>query len=182
MLVPGYRPALRLTWRAMFAALLTGGTLLFLSALGTRLTLAALPDAKARAGSQQDSNQPVVSTEAPFAATLKTMTFKLEHPIGQAALRQALAAAGVQLPTIVFFYTDSGVFLVRGTPEHLALVNGVVRQLYGYSTNNAAANARNFIASLQRESAGSQAEDPNRLFMRTFKLDKSLFFRPCRRP
>ena len=41
MLVPGYRPALRLTWRAMFAALLTGGALLFLSALGTRVTIAA---------------------------------------------------------------------------------------------------------------------------------------------
>ena len=42
LLVPGYRPALRLTWRAMLVALLAGGTLLFLSAFGTRATVAAI--------------------------------------------------------------------------------------------------------------------------------------------
>ena len=42
MLVPGYRPALRLTWRAMLVALFVGGGLLFLSALGTRVTVAAI--------------------------------------------------------------------------------------------------------------------------------------------
>jgi beta-lactamase regulating signal transducer with metallopeptidase domain len=36
LLVPGYRPALRLTWRAMLAAICVGGTLLFLSAVGAR--------------------------------------------------------------------------------------------------------------------------------------------------
>jgi len=42
MLVPGYRPKLRLTWRAMLLALFVGGGLLFLSALGTRVTVAAI--------------------------------------------------------------------------------------------------------------------------------------------
>ena len=42
LLVPGYRPALRLTWRAMLVALFVGGGLLFLSALGTRFTVAAI--------------------------------------------------------------------------------------------------------------------------------------------
>jgi beta-lactamase regulating signal transducer with metallopeptidase domain/type II secretory pathway component GspD/PulD (secretin) len=42
MLVPGYRPTLRLTWRAMLMALLVGGGLLFLSALGTQATVAAI--------------------------------------------------------------------------------------------------------------------------------------------
>jgi beta-lactamase regulating signal transducer with metallopeptidase domain/type II secretory pathway component GspD/PulD (secretin)/uncharacterized GH25 family protein len=42
LLVPGYRPALRLTWRAMLVALCVGGGLLFLSALGTRVTVAAV--------------------------------------------------------------------------------------------------------------------------------------------
>jgi beta-lactamase regulating signal transducer with metallopeptidase domain len=42
LLVPGYRPSLRLTWRAMLAALLSGSVLLFLSALGTRFTVAAI--------------------------------------------------------------------------------------------------------------------------------------------
>jgi len=42
MLVPGYRPTLRLTWRAMAMALLVGGGLLFLSAIGTRIAVAAV--------------------------------------------------------------------------------------------------------------------------------------------
>src|SRR5208283_2158814 len=42
LLVPGYRPALRLTWRALAAALFVGGGLLFLSALGTRVAVAAI--------------------------------------------------------------------------------------------------------------------------------------------
>ena len=48
MLVPGYRPALRLTWRAMLAALFVGSGLLFLSALGTRATVAAMLSPQAR--------------------------------------------------------------------------------------------------------------------------------------
>ncbi len=42
LLVPGYRPALRLTWRAMLASLIVGGTLLVLSAVGTRSTVGAM--------------------------------------------------------------------------------------------------------------------------------------------
>ena len=42
LLVPGYRPALRLTWRAMLASLIVGGTLLVLSAVGTRSTVGAI--------------------------------------------------------------------------------------------------------------------------------------------
>jgi protocatechuate 3,4-dioxygenase beta subunit len=42
LLVPGYRPALRLTWRALLGTLFVGGGLLFLSALGTRFTVAAI--------------------------------------------------------------------------------------------------------------------------------------------
>lgn len=42
LLVPGYQPALRLTWRAMLLAMLTGGGLLFLSAVGARMTVAAI--------------------------------------------------------------------------------------------------------------------------------------------
>jgi len=41
VLVPGYRPSLRLTWRAMLAALLAGGLVLGLLATGTRETIAA---------------------------------------------------------------------------------------------------------------------------------------------
>ena len=41
VLVPGYRPSLRLTWRAMLAALVAGSVLLGLLAAGTRETVAA---------------------------------------------------------------------------------------------------------------------------------------------
>jgi beta-lactamase regulating signal transducer with metallopeptidase domain len=41
LLVPGYRPALRLTWRAMLTSLMMGGVLLVVSAVGTRVTIAA---------------------------------------------------------------------------------------------------------------------------------------------
>lgn len=42
LLVPGYRPLLRLTWRAMLLALFAGAVLLFLSAAATRMTVAAV--------------------------------------------------------------------------------------------------------------------------------------------
>jgi uncharacterized GH25 family protein len=42
LLVPGYRPALRLTWCALLAALFVGGGLLFLSAIGARVAVAAI--------------------------------------------------------------------------------------------------------------------------------------------
>jgi beta-lactamase regulating signal transducer with metallopeptidase domain len=42
LLVPGYRPALRLTWRAMLAAMCISGTLLFLSAMGARNVVGAV--------------------------------------------------------------------------------------------------------------------------------------------
>ncbi len=42
VLVPGFRPALRLTWRAMLASLLVGGMLLFLSAVGARNVVGAV--------------------------------------------------------------------------------------------------------------------------------------------
>ncbi len=42
LVVPGYRPTLRLTWRAMLTSLLFGGALLVLSAVGTRNTVGAI--------------------------------------------------------------------------------------------------------------------------------------------
>jgi beta-lactamase regulating signal transducer with metallopeptidase domain/type II secretory pathway component GspD/PulD (secretin) len=42
LLVPGYRPRLRLTWRAMLGSLFVGAALLVLSAIGTRVTVAAI--------------------------------------------------------------------------------------------------------------------------------------------
>lgn len=42
LLVPGYRPALRLTWRAMLTSLLIGSALLVFLAVGTRNTVGAI--------------------------------------------------------------------------------------------------------------------------------------------
>lgn len=42
LLIPGYRPTLRLTWRAMLTAMCVGGTLLFLSAMGARNVVGAV--------------------------------------------------------------------------------------------------------------------------------------------
>jgi beta-lactamase regulating signal transducer with metallopeptidase domain len=67
MLVPGYRPALRLTWRAMIAALLAGGVLLCLSALGTRITVAEmLPSPKS---SNPTSNEAAGNGQIPVSPT-----------------------------------------------------------------------------------------------------------------
>jgi beta-lactamase regulating signal transducer with metallopeptidase domain/uncharacterized GH25 family protein len=48
LLVPGYCPALQLTWRALLAALFAGGAVLILSALGVRATVAAIPSPQQR--------------------------------------------------------------------------------------------------------------------------------------
>ncbi len=56
LLVPGYRPALRLTWRAMLAAIVVGGTLLFLSAVGARSTVGAVMSARDGATKESSTN------------------------------------------------------------------------------------------------------------------------------
>ena len=65
LLVPGYRPALRLTWRAMLAAIVVGGVLLFLSAMGARNVVGAVATNTKPAASETTTNavvgSPVVS-------------------------------------------------------------------------------------------------------------------------
>jgi len=50
LLVPGYRPSLRLTWRAMAAAFALGAVLLVLSAEGTRVAVAQITKPQPEAG------------------------------------------------------------------------------------------------------------------------------------
>ena len=64
LLVPGYRPALRLTWRAMLASLIVGGTLLVLSAVGTRSTVGAI-----LSSAQSPTNNPVMLLNDPRSVT-----------------------------------------------------------------------------------------------------------------
>jgi beta-lactamase regulating signal transducer with metallopeptidase domain len=78
LLVPGYRPSLGLTWRAMLAALTVSSILLFSSALGTRLTVAAvLTDS--RNTNQVASIQPRAGAAADQIATnLQTRVFSVD--------------------------------------------------------------------------------------------------------
>ncbi len=74
LLVPGYRPALRLTWRAMLASLIVGGTLLVLSAVGTRSTVGAILSPREKAASEPLISSPVANfgsngTTTPVSAT-----------------------------------------------------------------------------------------------------------------
>jgi beta-lactamase regulating signal transducer with metallopeptidase domain len=64
LLVPGYRPALRLTWRAMLMSLFVGGTLLFLSAVGTRNTVGAILSPEKSSPESQQPSQSKLSTAA----------------------------------------------------------------------------------------------------------------------
>jgi beta-lactamase regulating signal transducer with metallopeptidase domain len=64
-LVPGYRPSLRLTWRAMLAAFVIAGVLLGLLAIGTRETVAATASLlEPKADSTPSSGGPSSSAEA----------------------------------------------------------------------------------------------------------------------
>ncbi|MGC3961463.1 MAG: M56 family metallopeptidase [Verrucomicrobiota bacterium] len=56
LLVPGYRPALRLTWRAMLAAMCISGTLLLLSAMGARNVVGAVASNVIEAASKPATN------------------------------------------------------------------------------------------------------------------------------
>lgn len=84
LLVPGYRPSLRLTWRAMIAAFAVGGLLLMLCAEGTRLAVAQV------AKSSEDTNHSTVPAHSkatsppgnlPDPSNHLTTEFKLGGPI-----------------------------------------------------------------------------------------------------
>jgi hypothetical protein len=114
-------------------------------------------------------NPPTNST----AKDSRAMTFKLDHPIRQDELKEKLLAAGVKIPTTAYFYTDSGIILVRGSEEQLARVNRLVLKLNGYSTNVIEADSNNFI---QRARAHAMADEAStNLLTRTFRVGAYAF-------
>jgi beta-lactamase regulating signal transducer with metallopeptidase domain len=119
---------------------------------------------------------PMGQGPSPAEAGQTIRTFGLKPHTSEAQLRKLLLDAGVKMPPTMFIYnSDGGVFLVRGTPEQLALVYcRVAGQQNGHPANDAAAR-RDFIASLQRESADNLGTNAATLFTRTFKLDTNLF-------
>ncbi|EEF58220.1 M56 family metallopeptidase [Pedosphaera parvula] len=84
LLIPGYRPSMRLTWTALFGSLLLGSALLILSALGTQWTVhaaAKLLSPQERIARIEKSMQDLGQTfqdsirdelKIPFQATVKT--------------------------------------------------------------------------------------------------------------
>jgi beta-lactamase regulating signal transducer with metallopeptidase domain len=95
LLVPGYRPALRLTWRAMLTSLCVGGTLLFLSAVGTRNTVGAIlsPEKPSLEGHQ--SSQSTLSTAA---STSDVLPERFRTPVSEDNTNDSLEIRIFQIP------------------------------------------------------------------------------------
>jgi len=110
------------------------------------------------------------------AKTLRTMTFKLDHPVSQGELKETLLAAGVEIPTTAYFYTDSGMMLVRGSEEQLARVNRLVLKLNGFSPKEVEASNNQFIKEIGDVGFGNISTTPmTNLFSRHFRVDTNLF-------
>lgn len=114
----------------------------------------------------------------PEAPQLYSRVFKLNHPVSGHELRGALLAAGVTNPPTSYFYTDSGMIMVRGSEAQLARVNRVVLKLNGFSTKEM---VEGDAASIHYPSeAAATAENPTNLFSRTFKVAASVFANAAR--
>ena len=109
----------------------------------------------------------------PAAKASTTMTFRVDPRIQAAELKEKLLAAGVKIPPTTFFYTHSGMLLVRGSEEQLARVNRLVLTLNGYPTNEIEAASKHFLPPDNLPpSAGEMATN---LFARTFRVDPRVF-------
>lgn len=100
LLVPGYRPALRLTWRAMLASLVVGGALLVLSAVGTRSTVGAILSPREKTASEPLISSPVTnfgnnSTTTPVPATF---TGIMTDPQFRAVVKAINQRSGINSP------------------------------------------------------------------------------------
>ncbi len=104
MLIPGYRPALRLTWRAMILAMLTGGGLLFLCAIGTRTAVAAIMSPQERIARIEQKMAEI--GEHPNAPAFTGFT---EQSPRVTLTGRVHAADGTPLPKRLYLNTDSSV-------------------------------------------------------------------------
>lgn len=147
LLVPGYRPSLRLTWRAMLAALVTGGVLLSLLAAGTRETVAAtasLLESKPAATNSlnpktgqpagTDTNTPPLFTRT-FKVDVNVFPKSLEGAAPSArtnstqGVRDFFATLGVDLrpPKSIYFNDRSGALLVRASLADLDIIEQAIQ-------------------------------------------------------
>jgi beta-lactamase regulating signal transducer with metallopeptidase domain/type II secretory pathway component GspD/PulD (secretin) len=96
-----------------------------------------------------------------------TMTFRVDQRIRSEELKKKLLDAGVKIPPTAFFYTDSGILLVRGSEEQLARVNRLVLKLNGFSAKDIEANDKQFL----NGSYTGEFEDSTNFFERKFKMN-----------
>lgn len=108
------------------------------------------------------------------APALKNMTFKLNHPVSEHELRNALLAAGVTNPPTAYFYADSGLVMVHGSEAQLARVNRVVMRLNGFPAITMEKRDAAFIQYPSSEAAAT-ADNSTNLFSRTFKVNAYVF-------
>ncbi|MEY4917910.1 MAG: Methicillin resistance mecR1 protein [Verrucomicrobiota bacterium] len=104
----------------------------------------------------------------------RVMTFKLDGTVREDALRRALLDAGVKIPPTVFYYSDGGILLVRGSLGQLALVNRALLKLNGTSPAEIEASMAGFSKRLA-ETKPDHGYPTNLFFTRTFKMDERTF-------
>ena len=104
----------------------------------------------------------------------RVMTFKLDGMVREDSLRRALLDAGVKIPPTVFYYSDGGILLVRGSIEQLALVNRALLKLNGTSPAEIEASTTGFSERLA-ETKPDHGYPTNLFFTRTFKTDEWKF-------
>ncbi|HLZ55100.1 MAG TPA: hypothetical protein VKS19_11525, partial [Verrucomicrobiae bacterium] len=122
----------------------------------------------------------VFSFKANFEAPpLYSRVFKLNHPVTEHELRDALLAAGVTNPPTAYFYTDSGLVMVHGSEAQLARVNRVVLKLNGFPAKAMEKEDAAFIQYRSSEEAAA-ADNSTSLFSRTFKVNAYVFVNALR--
>lgn len=149
LLVPGYRPSLRLTWQAMLTSLVAAGGLLILLAAGTRQTVAATNTLLA-AGQTPEQVTPATIPTKPVVISDATNLYTRIYKVSAGAVAQAtgnlgpvtvtntlanfrefFARAGVDLqpPKTMFFQDREGVLAVRASLADLDKVEQAVQAL-----------------------------------------------------
>ncbi len=177
LLVPGYRPSLRLTWRAMLTALLLGSILLVLSAVGTRITVAAILTPQQRIEKIEKKMAEYGATpEADYSNKQVFITGRLTTADGLPLPRNTyvivhshrpnssgISAAGLKTDGTFSNTAPAGQIWVEGTAEGFAPI--VVGPFDGLSTNRIDVGeltlGRGFDVSLRVTDADSGAPIPN---------------------
>ncbi len=114
LLVPGYRPSLRLTWRAMLAAVVVSSALLFFSAVGARNVVGAVAVGKSIAESKR--RVPEQGDDLLNNQLLETRLYKVDSKVFEKNLRNRTATRStnsVDIPkALKKVFADAGVVFV----------------------------------------------------------------------